>query len=98
MIDRTARPGNVPGRKPAPRAPGPLRAARAAAALALNQGQRSVFLDDDWYARCRLHAGLTRGQVDRALEDLATQGRIVLNVRSGLVVAEVPAEAPPAKN
>jgi hypothetical protein len=41
----------------------------------------------------RLRAGLTRAQVDTALEDLASGGQVVLTVRHGRVVAEAPPKA-----
>jgi hypothetical protein len=67
-----------------PRPLSPLRVACAEAVLTMISGD--VHLDDYFYADCRL-CGLTRAQIDLALDDLAAAGEIVLIVDCGQIVA-----------
>jgi hypothetical protein len=69
----------------------PLRRARAAALLAYLEAQGSLFIEPETLAEIRDRVGLTAAQLDAGLDDLADQGKIRLDVRGGMVCAELSA-------
>lgn len=74
-----------------PKGSAPLRDARASALhawLRAVQAGGRVYVDAETLNRLRAR-GWTRSQVDKALDDLATSGRVTLEIAPGCVVARL---------
>lgn len=47
----------------------------------------TVYIEEDFYAKCKRIGSLTRGQVDRALNDLALTRCVILQAAAGQLSA-----------